>query len=309
MKLETLHEFVIVAKHLNITKAAQELYIAQPSLSARMSSLEKELGYPLLDRTRQKLSLTPAGSILLEYSQRIIELYDEAKEKSKMAAKDMPTVRVATISPSSEHYSNLPPRESFPYSFVDLDLNTSAIDALQRGIIDVSIDSDYSCIEELREEARAIGITYNRIGIDRCFLAMMTSHPLAQKKRVNRSDLEGQTIVINSGSHFDRWSKMVQSMIGPDIKVSFRMNALESTSNLSFVDLGSSVYICGGDSSKVYMEQRDDIVLFDRFDECDLSYPVALLCRTADMSDESSPVRRFVDAFIGRIAEPKGNPL
>lgn len=300
MRLETLHEFVIVAKHLNITKAAQELYISQPSLSARMSTLEKELGYPLLDRSRQKLTLTPAGSVLLEYSQRIIGLYDEALEKSGAAAKNLPTIRVATIAPASPFYAALPDRESHPYTFVDLDLNTSAIDALQRGLIDVAIDSDYSCIEELREENEALGITYYRIGTDRCFLAMMANHPLARKDTLDRSDFEGQTIVINSGTHFDRWSKMVQIMIGPDIKVGFRMNALESTSNLAFVDLGSSIYICGSDSSRAYLDQREDVVLFDELEHCELAHPIALVCRTADAESTTSPVKNYVDAFLNR---------
>ena len=39
MRFETLREFIIVAKHLNITKAAQELYLSQPSLSARIEAL------------------------------------------------------------------------------------------------------------------------------------------------------------------------------------------------------------------------------------------------------------------------------
>ena len=301
MKLETLHEFVIVAKHLNITKAAQELYISQPSLSARIGALEKELGYPLLDRSRNKITLTPAGSVLLDYAQRILELHDEALEKSGEAAKNMPTVRVATISPTSSYYSALPQREAIPFTFVDLDLNTSAIDALQRNLVDVAIDSDYSSIDELKEEGEAIGITYHRIGTDRCFLSMMASHPLAQKTELSRHDLNGQTNVINSGSHFDRWSKMVQSAIGTDVKVGFRMNALESSSNLSFVDLGSSIYICGGDSSRAYLEQRADVVLFDKLDGDFLSYPVALLCRTADDGSDSSPAKRFTDAFLGSI--------
>ncbi|WP_180326492.1 LysR family transcriptional regulator [Raoultibacter phocaeensis] len=303
MRLETLHEFVIVAKHLNITKAAQELYISQPSLSARMSALEKELGYPLLDRTRQKLSLTPAGSVLLDYAQRIIGLYAEALAESEAAAKNRPTIKAATLAPDSPFYAALPNRESHPYTFVDLDLNTTATDALRKGLVDVAIDSDYSCIEELREESETLGITYRRLGTDRCFLAMMASHPLAHRDQLSRHDLEGQTIVINSGSHFDRWSKMVQTMIGPDIKVGFRMNTLESTSNLAFVDLGSSIYICGGGSSRAYLDQRSDVVILDKFGTCDLAYPIALVCRTADAENETSPVKEFVDEFLNRALD------
>ena len=90
MRFETLREFIIVAKHLNITKAAQELYLSQPSLSARIAALEKELGYLLFDRSQNKLALTPAGSVLLEYAQRIADLHDEALEKAQAAARRVP---------------------------------------------------------------------------------------------------------------------------------------------------------------------------------------------------------------------------
>ena len=152
MRFETLREFIIVAKHLNITKAAQELYLSQPSLSGRIAALEKELGYLLFDRSQNKLALTPAGSVLLEYAQRIADLHDEALEKAQAAARRVPTVKVATIEPSSVYYGMLPRNEACPFSFVDLDINTSAIDALLKGTIDVAIDSDYSAIDELREE-------------------------------------------------------------------------------------------------------------------------------------------------------------
>ena len=66
MRFETLREFIIVAKHLNITKAAQELYLSQPSLSGRIAALEKELGYEINKRIgitgvelfRKKLGIT-----------------------------------------------------------------------------------------------------------------------------------------------------------------------------------------------------------------------------------------------------------
>lgn len=311
MRLETLREFVMVAKHLNITKAAQELYLSQPSLSSRMSALEKELGYPLLDRSRNRIALTSAGAVLLDYAQRIIELHDEALEKSQRAARLSPTVKVATIAPSSPHYRMLPEHESMPFSFVDLDLNTAAIDALRQGLIDVAVESDYSIVDALREEGDAIGITYRRIGEDACFLAMMAGNPLARKERLARCDLDGQTAIINSGFHFDRWSKMVQSLLGEDVKLGFRINALDSISNLSFVDLGSSIYICGDKASQELLRQREDVRVFDEVDGRKLTHPVALVCRTGDLQDDESPVRRFVDECLRRVpaTEPRRHAL
>ena len=61
MELLQLRYFLTVAKHLNISHAAKEHLIPQPAMSKTISKLEKELGTPLFDRTKGRLSLTEAG--------------------------------------------------------------------------------------------------------------------------------------------------------------------------------------------------------------------------------------------------------
>lgn len=51
MTTKTLEYFLVVVKHLNISKAAKELFISQPALSKQISQLEAELGVSLFDRT------------------------------------------------------------------------------------------------------------------------------------------------------------------------------------------------------------------------------------------------------------------
>jgi DNA-binding transcriptional LysR family regulator len=50
MKIETLNEFVVFAKHMNFSSAARELYCSQPGLSNHIMTLEKELGFALINR-------------------------------------------------------------------------------------------------------------------------------------------------------------------------------------------------------------------------------------------------------------------
>ena len=51
MTTKSLEYFLVVVKHLNISKAAKELFISQPALSKQISQLEAELGVSLFDRT------------------------------------------------------------------------------------------------------------------------------------------------------------------------------------------------------------------------------------------------------------------
>lgn len=61
MELLQLRYFLTVAEMLNISHAAKHHRIPQPAMSKTISRLEKELGTPLFDRYKNKLTLTPEG--------------------------------------------------------------------------------------------------------------------------------------------------------------------------------------------------------------------------------------------------------
>lgn len=64
MELRELRYFLAVAQKGNITKAAESLYLAQPSLSKQMQNLEKEIGRPLFVRGSRTIVLTETGQLL-----------------------------------------------------------------------------------------------------------------------------------------------------------------------------------------------------------------------------------------------------
>ena len=64
--LELIRRFIVVAEELNFTRAAARLGMAQPPLSAAIGKLERKLGVRLLERTSRRVTLTPAGAVLLE---------------------------------------------------------------------------------------------------------------------------------------------------------------------------------------------------------------------------------------------------
>ena len=60
--LDTLRAFESAARHLNFTKAANELHVTQSALSQRIGALEDELGFALFIRRGRQIELTPRGS-------------------------------------------------------------------------------------------------------------------------------------------------------------------------------------------------------------------------------------------------------
>ena len=81
MELLQLKYFQHVAKHQNITKAANELHISQPSLSLTIKKLEEEIGIPLFRRVGKKIELNQYGEAYLKHVSRILTDLESAKDE------------------------------------------------------------------------------------------------------------------------------------------------------------------------------------------------------------------------------------
>lgn len=75
ISLRQLQAFISVGEHQSFTKAAKELYMTQPAVSAQIKSLEDKLDVQLLDRNDKTISLTGAGELLFEDAKKIMGVY------------------------------------------------------------------------------------------------------------------------------------------------------------------------------------------------------------------------------------------
>ena len=86
LELRHLRYFVALADAGSFTHAAEQLFIAQPTLSQQIRRLEESIGTPLLHRRREGLRLTAAGSVLLEESRNVLSLVDRGLSQTRQAA-------------------------------------------------------------------------------------------------------------------------------------------------------------------------------------------------------------------------------
>ena len=80
MDLTDLHIFRSVVQAGGITRAAQKLNRVQSNVTTRVRQLETDLGIELFVRDGKKLRLSPAGTLLLDYAERLLDLAEEARE-------------------------------------------------------------------------------------------------------------------------------------------------------------------------------------------------------------------------------------
>ncbi len=84
MDKDQLEVFVSVATLKSFTRAAESLYLSQPTISSRIKSLETELGVTLFDRSRPRdLSLTEQGLLFWDYAQQMLNLYNTTMKNLK----------------------------------------------------------------------------------------------------------------------------------------------------------------------------------------------------------------------------------
>lgn len=83
LEINDLIIFKTVISEGSISKAAKELGYVQPNVTERIKKLELEVDAPLLERTNKGVTLLPSGEILLSYSNKILNLIDEAKKEIK----------------------------------------------------------------------------------------------------------------------------------------------------------------------------------------------------------------------------------
>src|ERR671935_399893 len=79
MELHQLSYFESVSRHLHFTRAAEELNVAQPSVSQQIRKLEDELGTPLFHRMKRRVALTEAGRTLLPHARAVLQRLEEAR--------------------------------------------------------------------------------------------------------------------------------------------------------------------------------------------------------------------------------------
>ncbi|RNC28518.1 MAG: Hydrogen peroxide-inducible genes activator [Candidatus Dichloromethanomonas elyunquensis] len=89
MNLVSLKYFIAITEYSSFSKAAEHLYVTQPTLSRQIADLEKEFGVQLFERTKRSISLTDAGRILLDEAKEIVHRCDCLAKKIKNTQENM----------------------------------------------------------------------------------------------------------------------------------------------------------------------------------------------------------------------------
>ena len=194
MELRQLRYFVAVAEELHFRRAAERLHISQPPLSQQIRSLEDELGFALLVRTRRRVELTAAGEAFLRDARSILgELDGAVATARRIDAGQTGRLRVGFV--GSALLSLVPGtverfRSSRPGVAIEL-RERSTVDqlrAVSAGVIDVGLVRP-----PIEDESGLRAATVLR---ERTVAALPAAHPLAALARVPLRRLAVEPLVL-----------------------------------------------------------------------------------------------------------------
>ena len=97
MRLRNLNSFVKVARLGSFHAAANQLHATQPAISARINALEDELGAQLFVRDKSGTRLTPRGTQLLPYAEKLLAISQEMKQQIQEDSPQKGNLRIGRI--------------------------------------------------------------------------------------------------------------------------------------------------------------------------------------------------------------------
>jgi DNA-binding transcriptional LysR family regulator len=181
MDFKQIEAFINVAKYKSFSKAAEAIYLSQPTISAHIASLEQELNISLFDRHGKEVRLTKAGSLFLEHAINLVNIRNTAVTSiSDFGNKVAGNLNIAS-STTPCHFI-LP---SLVKSFYDIypEVDFSIKEESTGNVIEqiLSGEADIGIVGETINDPR---LSYDRISDDR--LVVISSSPeLPQKLNIN----------------------------------------------------------------------------------------------------------------------------
>jgi DNA-binding transcriptional LysR family regulator len=102
--LNQLQSFLAVAREGSVSAAAEKLYVTQPSISAAVSALSRELGVDLTERVGRGIGLTAAGEAFRPYAADVLGLIEQGRKAAREAADaSMRSLRIVAVATAAEY--------------------------------------------------------------------------------------------------------------------------------------------------------------------------------------------------------------
>jgi DNA-binding transcriptional LysR family regulator len=237
MDIQELEAFWWIAKTGSFNRAAERLYLTQPSVTARIQALEKELGQPLFERKPRGVRLTDAGRVLLPHAERVLQDI----QKARQAVSDLESATGGTLTVGSALTTStytLPEilaKFKAAYPAIEIHVRTGRSQQIQQLVLDdvVQLGLVHSPLSS-HADIEAVPLYTEPI-----LLVVHPGHPLANREEVTAEELASEPFITSDRSS-GYWPMVEQfwASTGLAPRVTMELDSIEATKRMVMCGLG-----------------------------------------------------------------------
>ena len=187
-----------LAHTLNFSRAADNLFVSQPTFSYQIKLLEEEIGFALFERSGKGAALTPAGAQFVTFLAGMREDLKRAIEQGQnFSAKYRDSISISMMVRQAVYFL---PEAMRLFGETDPEVQIAPVFQYENGV-EAFLQNEVDILFALREQTRQIpGIAVHDLFESRVYLITERTDPLADKNLIREEDLYGRTLMVGGGS-------------------------------------------------------------------------------------------------------------
>ncbi|MBU6141083.1 MAG: LysR family transcriptional regulator [Proteobacteria bacterium] len=236
MNLRDLKYLVEVAREQHFARAAEKVFVSQPTLSMQIKKLEDELGVQIFERSQRKFLVTKIGAEIIKRAEIILREAEEIKKIAKNSKDPFSgDIRIGAFPTlASYFFPKVVGKISKKFPQLKLLLIEEKTETLLQKLKNGEIDAAFIAMP-----CDDFGLESQKIFSEEFLLALPQKHALASKNKIQIKDLSGKELMLLEDGHCLRNQALEAcSMLGAFEQQDFRASSLETLRQMVIVGAG-----------------------------------------------------------------------
>ena len=241
MTTKQIDYWIELARTLNFSRAAENMFVSQPTFSYQIRLLEEEVGFTIFERSGRGAALTPAGAQFAGFLAGMREDLKRAIEQGQnYSAQYKDSLSISMMVRQAVYFL---PEAMRLFAEICPDVQIIPLFQYENGL-DRFLNNGSDILFALKEDARQIpGIKVHDLFTSHIYLITQREDPLAEKNLIREEDLYGRTLMVGGGS--PAALRAVQHRLISTDKISY-FNSSDHDTTLTNVAAGRGVCLAPG---------------------------------------------------------------
>ena len=198
MTIKQIDYCIELAHTLNFSRAAENMFVSQPTFSYQIKLLEEEIGFALFERSGKGAALTPAGAQFIGFLANMREDLKRAIQQGQnFSAKYTDSISIGLMVWQALYFL---PEAMRLFSATHPDVQITPVFQYENGV-EAFLRNEVDILFALKEQTRQVpGIAVHDLFESRIYLIAQRDDPLAGKNLIRAEDLYGRTLMVGGGS-------------------------------------------------------------------------------------------------------------